>query len=790
MKPRNVWTALALLTLASLVIAGFWSVSAQETRSDGESSVLLRLKYATFDPLDGEPDMPPNLRLDAYAKAGAAAYIVQFRGPIEEEWPAQIEFLGARLVDYIPDYAFLVWMDGQAQAKIENLKQVRWVGLYQPAYKLSPNLDPNQRLYRVALFEELDQQTVESRLEDLNTPTTRVAGKVFTLALPEGETRAGIETVAAWPEVLWIENQPAYRLQNDVGGGIMNAPAAWSSGYTGSGMIVTVADSGIDSGVDTPSNGDMHPDFDNRMTQISSWPVQDDGCSGCCYANVGADDGPADRDSGHGTHVLGSVGGNGKASSGQFKGPAFEASLTFQAVEQWVDFGPDCGEGSGYEVAGIPPDISQLFSEAYGWGSRVHSNSWGAAANGEYTTDSRNLDQFLWSHPSMVILFSAGNSGVDTNSDGYVDMDSIDSPASAKNGIAVGASENVRSAGGYNPGGACTSYGNCWPDDFPANPTKDDFLSDDQRELAAFSGRGPTDDGRLKPDVVGPGTNILSARSTLISSDGWGAHANPYYMYMGGTSMSTPLIAGTAALVREYYVEGLAHGNPSAALVKATLINSAIDIAGYGNASHEAGLTIPNNHEGWGRVDVGAATSGNRIFHDWDSVTTGINTSYQYQIGVSSVPLKVTLAWTDWPGALPAGGLVNDLDLRLISPSGAVYWGNNFSGGWSATGGSADAINNVESVYIQHPEVGQWTLRVTGANVPFGPQPFAIVATGFFGPPPNYDNSAFLPLVLKNPGSGPGGELQNGNFEAGPTAWTYSSSGGYDLIVDADYLPE
>jgi serine protease AprX len=741
MNKRGVQIWVALFIAVILTGGAIWPVAAREAQPEAASEpVLLRLKYATFDPLQGEPEMAPALRADAYPEAGEGAYIIQFKGPVQGAWKEQVQALGGQVMDYLPDYAFLVWMDGAVQQRVAALDTVRWVGLYQPAYKLSPNLDRTKPVYRVVLFDGADLEAVAARLPSLNTPTTEVAGEQFTLFLPEG----GVEEVAAWPEVLWIENRPLYRVSNNVATGIMGANTAWSNGYTGDGQMVTVADTGIDSGVDTATAGDIHADFDNRVAYISSWPV-DDGCGGCCVTNLGANDGAADVHSGHGTHVLGSVLGNGARSSGTIKGTAYQATPTFQAVEQYTTFTTYCKNtydyADGYELFGIPPDLTTLFLEAYNWGSRIHSNSWGSPANGEYTVDSQAVDRFMWDHPDMLIVFAAGNAGVDANWNGYVDPDSLDAPGTAKNALTVGASDNLRDSGGYNPGGACSTWYTCWPFDFPINPTRDDRLSDNSGEMAAFSGRGPANDGRLKPDIVAPGTNIVSTRSSVASGTGWGIY-NTYYLYMGGTSMATPLTAGAVALVREYYIEALAHA-PSAALLKATLINSAVDITGYGNTSQEAGLPIPNNHEGWGRVNVSAATSGGRQFEDSDSVGTGQSSTYVYEVGSSATPLKVTLAWSDYPGSPSAGGLVNDLDLVVTGPGGSpVYYGNNFDevNGWSVTGGTADRINNVESVYIQSPAVGTWTVRVSGHNVtqPGGnpQQPFALVATGVFGPPP------------------------------------------------------
>lgn len=747
LKKVSFWVLVVFLI--GLVLADFAPVSAQPEGEEADEPVLLRLKYATFDPRAGWPRLPESLAVDAYPGNGEGAYIVQFHGPIQDGWTEQIGSLGARVIDYLPDYAFLVWMDGRSRAEVERLPAVRWVGIYQPAFKLSPNLDRTRPLYRVVLFPDADRAAVEARLKTLNTPTNRVPDERFLLILPDGN----VEAVAAWPEVLWIENQPLYRLWNDVASGIMRAPVPWSAGYTGAGQSVAVADSGIDSGVDGPALGDMHPDFDNRLAHISSWPVQDDGCAGCCYANMGANDGASDVDSGHGTHVLGSVGGNGAASAGQMRGLAYQATLNFQALEQYVNFTSFCeflGYTDGYYLAGLPANLNSLFQQAYNWGARIHSDSWGSNAAGEYTADSQAVDQFMWNHPDMLILFSAGNAGVDANADGYVDEGSIGSPATCKNCISSGASDNERSSGGYNPGGPCSTWNGCWPGDYPANPTRDDRLSDNRGELAAFSSRGPADDGRIKPDLVAPGTNIVSARSRYISGYGWGPYANPNYMYMGGTSMANPLIAGAAALVREYYIEGWGLANPSAALIKATLINSAVDMAGYGNPLQEAGQPIPNHHEGWGRVDVGAATTGGRIFR-FGSLGTGAVATYAELVSVSSTPLKVTLAWTDRPGSLPAGGLVNNLDLEVVSPGGIVYRGNVLNNGWSVPGGTADSTNNVESVYIQSPSVGSWTFRVKGTNVPKGPQPFALVVTARFGPPPSaYDHRAYLTVVHRN----------------------------------------
>ena len=285
---------------------------------------------------------------------------------------------------------------------------------------------------------------------------------------------------------------------------------------------------------------------------------------------------------GHGTHVSGSVLGNGCRSgsnglptgyAGSYAGLAPQARLVMQSAMD-----SSCG------LAGLPDDLNTLFTQARDAGARIHTNSWGEVVAGQYTTYSRTADEFTWNNKDAAILFAAGNSGVDANSDGFVDADSLSAPGTAKNVITVGASENDRTTGGYNPGGACSTWGSCFFDPqlftplYPAEPISSDGLSDDPTGMAAFSSRGPTDDGRIKPDVVAPGTNILSTKSQAqYVSGGWGDGPNQYYQYMGGTSMATPLTAGAVALIRQFYtdIEGI---TPSGALLKATLINSATDL--------------------------------------------------------------------------------------------------------------------------------------------------------------------------------------------------------------------
>jgi hypothetical protein len=125
------------------------------------------------------------------------------------------------------------------------------------------------------------------------------------------------------------------------------------------------------------------------------------------------------------------------------------------------------------------------------------------------------------------------------------------------------------------------------------------------------------------------------------------------------------------------------------------------------------------------------ATDGSAQFVDNSApLSTGGSASFNYTVA-GGQPLKVSLVWTDFASTeTAAANLVNNLNLTVTGPGGVTYRGNVFGGGWSTTGGSADNVNNVENVYVQSAAAGTWTVQVSGANVPSGPQPFAIVVRG------------------------------------------------------------
>ncbi len=765
------WRYLVTAVVALTLILGSTAM-APAARSDA----YIHLKGGDFVPAQSE---------FAAQQGSQKYYIVQFAGPIEQSWKDAVSAAGAEILEYIPDFAFKVRMDPIIAKRVQQLGSVSEVIPFRPEFKLGADLkrDGEINLYLVRVEKGSDFGSARSLVARTGAEILSFEeDRSSTEGLPQAVPTSGdaimivaadgsfVDAIAAVDDVASISN---YYLKetfskesgpsgNDTSRDIIGATVANSRGYDGSSQIAAVADTGLGGGTATTA----HPDIpSSRIVGIYNWP----GATNTCFQTI-TNDGSIDVDSGHGTHTSGSVLSGGEP-GGQGRGVAPAARLVFQSTENWATISTYCQvlggwPPDGYFLTGLPDDLRNLYQQAYNAGARIHSNSWGSAAAGDYTADSANTDSFIWTNRDMVITFSAGNEGIDANSNGVVDNDSMGAPATAKNVITVGASENARpdnwpcdtsltytSQDTYQAGETCGSmggvnylgtWGERYGDSFLAEPLYSDVTAGNAQQMASWSSRGPADDTRIKPDVVAPGTWILSTASGLYQEgygdpvnpqtgtyqwDGWGMPYNSEYKYMGGTSMANPVAAGGVTVVRDYYNK--AYGlNASTALVKATVINSAVDLPDENNdGANDNDFPIPNVHEGWGRINLDGATDGTIQYVDEE---TGLATggSRSFTVNSTGDPLKVTLVWSDYPSTETASiNLVNDLDLTVAGPGG-TFRGNVFSGGWSTTGGTADRRNNVENVYIQSPGAGTYTVTVTGYNVPNGPQKFALVVDG------------------------------------------------------------
>ena len=732
------------------------------------SNASIKLKGYTFNPSNNESaNVPPGLAIAELAAGANGYYLVQFAGPVQADWKQAVEAEGAELLNYVPDFAFKARMNPAQAARVSELASVGYVGLYQPAFKISPDLAQGEALFSIRVERGANAGQTQAAIARSGATVLGRDGQYITV----GADRAQVEAIAHVTDVAWIENFDLKETHNESGAGvIIGGNTANANGYDGSTQTVAVADTGIGDGTVSGAHRDIPA---NRVVSVNNWP----GITDVCFKTI-YDDGAIDVDSAHGTHVSGSVLSAGDPSTGVGRGTAPAANLVFQATENYVSISKYCQRVAGYPsggyfLTGLPANLNSLYQQAYDDGARVHANSWGSNQAGVYTANSAQTDEFVWNNPDMSITFSAGNDGADANNNGVVDDDSIGSPATAKNTITVGASENDRpdnfacdtglsytSYDAYQPGQTCNSMGGenilgtagaRWG--FTTEPLNSDVTAGNQEQMAPFSSRGPTDDGRIKPDIVAPGTWILSTfsdlyqdhydsqvdpRSGVAQYDGWGMPYDGFYKYMGGTSMSNPIAAGGAAVVRDYYNKAHSH-NASAALVKATMINSAVDLLDENNdGQNDNDYPIPNSHEGWGRINIDKATDGSLLFvDDASGVATNGSANYLHAVSSANSVFKVSLVWSDYPSTEAAlQNLVNDLDLVVTSPSGTVYRGNVFSNGWSQAGGNTDRVNNVENVYVQAAEAGVWSVTVSGYNVPNGPQPFAVVVDGTFGPPP------------------------------------------------------
>lgn len=659
----------------------------------------IRLRNETIEPA-APASAPSAAPADAIPVRGL--FLIQFAAPPHPEWRAQLQALGVDLLHYVPDDAFIAKLDGVPMGQIRALRFVNWLGAYRPEHKVQARLTAAST-NATAVAAWLSPGATQAELAQ--------ARQCFVDSIPatdfrpdrivRGQLKPGqLDALARADAVLWIEPAPRMRLFDEVasrivgGDGPQGQTQVQALGYTGAGVTVSVADSGLDSG-DTNS---MHPDIAGRVGALLYYGSLEDA---------------ADEHS-HGTHCAGIIAGNGATGETDENGFLYGLGVAPGArlvAQRLFD------ANGGYVV---PADFQfeTLTRDAKQAGADIGSNSWGDDTQGRYDTSARDFDRLVrdadeltFGDQPYILEFSAGNAGPNYRT--------IGSPAVGKNVIATGASQNDR-----------------------FNLPMEEFAiyAEGRDSMADFSSRGPCEDGRIKPDLVAPGSWIASLRS-VYANDGyawWPISDN--YLYQGGTSQAGPHVAGAAAVFVHYYRAMHGGATPSPALVKAALINSATDMDdGYSTDA------VPNDDEGWGRVDLPALIASGRD-NDFTDQTTLLTTGAVFEkrvlIGSAGGPLKITLTYTDVPGN-PAAvlALVNDLDLEVLAPTGERYRGNRFADGESIPDAAGtDTVNNVEAVHLASPVPGEYVIRVRGSRVvqdarrdtPAVDQDFALVVSGRF----------------------------------------------------------
>lgn len=445
----------------------------------------------------------------------------------------------------------------------------------------------------------------------------------------------------------------------------------WAAPYglSGRGVVIGAWDEGIVQA--------SHPDLTGRVTLAETGTI-----------------------AGHSTHVAGTLIGSG------FAMPAAKGMAPGSTLLSYDYYGDVLGQQLAAQSSYGMVVSNHSWNYAAGWVyNRYGGGKWvwyGGAANtkdpdfGAYDYIAQAWDKLV-ADRGLIIVKSAGNDRGDKGAGSSLhyhigdsatlhtdwhgpdgDYDSIGQIGAAKNLITVGA---VDQAGG----------------------------------MTAFSAWGPTDDGRVKPDIVANGVSIYST---------W---LNNGYNWLSGTSMSTPVVSGAVALIVERY-RAIANGEtPSPHLVKALLAHSAQDLGNKG----------PDYVYGWGMLDAEAAVilvndgvgPGRRI--ESGRVTGNAQQTYSLTVPASTPSLKVTIVWTDPPAAPGAPkALVNDLDLELVAPDGRVYHPYSLAGltnpSAPATAVGPNRVDNIEQVVVEAPVAGSWQARVNGTAVR-GSQDYVLV---------------------------------------------------------------
>jgi subtilisin family serine protease len=653
-----------------------------------------------FDPRK-EPLSPPPVE--------AAWYIVQFVKPLtfDEQKRLRARY-GLRLADYMPNLAFLEWLEPGTWHALAKDKLHHASVLYEASDKISPRIDklsvsdkrPALRLCAVLFptanpddfLKELKALLPSTSPRDSSKGVKHAPGslskkgkgigpdvdrhaneriKVFDdrsrggnlqviFPAPPQET---LLQIAKLKEVRWIEEEAEINLDSSAPlertpGGLIQSgrvghTTVWDKEITGRGQVIGVTDQPIN-----PSHcmfKDSNPTIGPEHRKLR-----------------GHRQGTFREERLHGQRVAALAAGHNRDDTLNIsRGMAWEAKLSLDDVGRIKD-----------ETL----NIFQALTNQCADGAFIHSNSWHKELG--YDEKAADVDRFVRANEKHFVCGSSGNSG-----------EYMGAPGSAKNALCVSASKN--------------------------DPNELEFVDGVIGPIGGY-------DTRRKPEICAPGGDIKTA------GKGPCRHQDIGY----ASSWATPIIAGAAALVRQYYLEGWYPTgtkreedslDPSGALVKATLLNSTVDMSPSG---------YPSNREGWGLVRLT-----NTLFFEDASTpqlfvrdipnALGLHTceSHTYCLDImdDSQPLKITLVWSDEAATLPAGPpLVNDLNLTVTSPDGKIFLGNHFDeNGLSTEGGEADNTNNVEMVICNQELQGTWSINVhcAAANGETKIQGYALVAT-------------------------------------------------------------
>ncbi|MBT4920960.1 MAG: S8 family serine peptidase [Euryarchaeota archaeon] len=570
--------------------ASSYIINNQETRA---LSGMLNLAHGSFDPLTTEPPYLPESFISSEDYLSTGMMFVQLN-EYDFDWLFELQsksFL--HVLDNLGDGNFIIRLEHNQQITIDMLAtsdEVRWFGNINPGYRIHPSIIYESNYHSLSLIpsNDLGYGGYESLALSLTNYGATDAWCGYTTCQVTVENSLHFANLVSQDgRIIWTEPVGKMVVHNAVARaitGVANVDLSGTFTLDGSGEMLAIADTGLDRD---------HPDISGRVAAV--------------YTQFGLDTSPADTNGGHGTHVtLTAVGdGSGDTSS---KGIAPSAGVTMYALEH---------DPTG--VFGRQGSIYDLLLDAKQKTARIAINAWGLNGNfGEYTADSRSVDQFVHDETTLLPIFSVG----DTDGQGST---LITAPATAKNVLSVGVS--TTGSLGTTPEGSVDSN----------------------------SRVGFTLDGRIKPDVVAPGVEICSGRAEEAKTPigfacGSGVHADgdSLYMSVSGTSQSASVAGGLAALTREFIREQVNIVSPSASLIKAAMINGAEDLGTP---------DVPNQNEGWGQLNLENTvmpTEGSTIlstyFDDGKVLQPSFGLVYELDMDPSH-GIDITLAWNDDAGS-------------------------------------------------------------------------------------------------------------------------------------------
>ena len=503
-----------------------------------------------------------------------------------------------------------------------------------------------------------------------------------------------VRGIASDPAVIKISLSVPMRLLNNNARGIIQShntdQEPWSVlNLDGSGQIVGVSDTGIDENscyfIDKQNGPSIKSTIYDPKIDHNHRKIRQ-------YITYSGSSG--DVHEGHGSHVCGSIAGSCLANDAN--APEYQYKYHGMAPNAKLAFFDIMGQDNSGDLF-IPVHFGDLFSPAYMAGARIHSNSWG----GGFVYDSfcLDVDEYLYDNPDFLVFFAAGNDGPDPVT--------ILSPGLSKNSVAVAASENSILSIGI---------------------------------ISSFSAQGPAFDGRIKPDITVPGSGINSALAHTSGSE------TCQTTQKSGTSMATPIAAGSATLIRQYFKdktfwpavcklmrpysnldqskftnfkslctsEGI---DLRGSLLKALVLHSGTSMS----PNQYSGISSPpDNRQGYGLINLslllplpGLISYSKTLFVEDGTLYSFTERTYSILVTDPSQPLKVTLSWYDPPNLEFAARVVlHDIDVVLIDPMGLHYYGNYKSSSSTDNTLLRDETNNNEQINIPSAKVGTWTLKI------------------------------------------------------------------------------